>query len=309
MAVLQIRIALDWAPNPNHSGLFIAARRGLFAGVEVVIVPAEVSRTVARVVLDGDADMAFAYAGTVIEARAAGQPLISVAAVARHHWSSLVALRKSGMQRPADLAGKRYASFGHPAIERAVIERMIANDGASDPHFDLRFVRFASFTGLQRGDYDFVWIYDGIEGLEAAGAGVDLVHFAPGDYGIPDYYAPTIIAHDDVRRDPQRREAARIFLAALRKGYQLAVSDPAGALADGQTLAPAYGGWMFASDDVSRASQAFCSARYLPEDGAPWGQQSSDRWTAFPQFLHAAGALGTAPQPEPTTLFTNELFD
>ncbi len=150
-----IRIALDWAVNPNHIGIARAARRGYFAaaGVEAIILPAERDRTPVQIVLAGAADLAVAFAGTVIEGRAEGLPLIAVAAVSQRHDSSLVALASSGITRPADLAGKRYASFGHPALERAVITAMLRHDGATDPAIDLRAVRFAEVAGLVRGDF------------------------------------------------------------------------------------------------------------------------------------------------------------
>ncbi|HKD76324.1 MAG TPA: ABC transporter substrate-binding protein, partial [Ktedonobacterales bacterium] len=92
-----ITIALDWKANTNHTGLLVALHRGFFddAGVTVRVLPAEQDRGIANMVACGEADLAFAFPGTVIEARAAGVPLISVAAVTPRNPSSIVALRRS----------------------------------------------------------------------------------------------------------------------------------------------------------------------------------------------------------------------
>src|SRR5262249_3666678 len=148
------------------------------------------------------------------------------AAIGHQHHSSLVALQSSGISRPAHLAGRRYASFGHRAIERAVIAGMMRADGVEDPQFDMDAVRFASFDVLNNGEFDFFWIYDAIEGVDAQSDGLDLVSFAPSDYGVPNYYAPILFAHEGLLQDAAKKDAAQRALRALRAGYELAWDDP-----------------------------------------------------------------------------------
>ncbi|MBA3825233.1 MAG: ABC transporter substrate-binding protein [Ktedonobacterales bacterium] len=304
-----ITIALDWAANPNHAGLIVAQREGYFTreGVDVQVLPAEAERTPAEVIQAGGADLAFAFAGTVMEARSAGVPLVSVAAVMHQHHSSLVALRSSGIARPAHLQGKRYASFGQRAIERAVIAGMMRADGVADPQFDLDVVRFASFDVLANGEYDFMWIYDAIEGADAQSQGLDLVMLAPSDYGVPNYYAPILIAHADRLADPELAEAARRALRALRAGYELAWREPDAVFSHFTTATLPEGSWALPSDAVTQQSFERLS-RFAQADALPWGQQQLADWQEFGRFLWAAGTLGDDAEPDFAAYFTNDLL-
>lgn len=305
-----IRLALDWTPNTNHAGLLVAQQRGYFteAGVEAAFIPAERDRGLIDSMLAGEAELGFAFEGTVIERRALGEPFVAVAALGQRHRSSLAVLRDSGITRPADLAGKRYASFGHAPLEEAIIRRMLAHDGVTQPAFHLTPVRFASVAGLVRGEYDFLWIYDGVEGVEAAVDGIALRTFAPSDFGIPNYYAPVIFARSDVVHDPNLRQAAQRFLAAAQRGYAAAAADPEGVMADVLAAAPTMGGWLFANAAVTRASLRFQAEATRADAAQPWGVQSLATWTDLPRLLWQDGALGTIPEPDYAQYFTNDLL-
>ena len=304
-----ITIALDWAANPNHAGLIVAQAEGYFAreGVDVQVLSAEAERTPAEAIQEGGADLGFAFAGTVMEARSAGLPLVSVAAIGHQHHSSLVALRSAGITRPAHLAGKRYASFGHRAIERAVIAGMMRADGVADPQFDMDVVRFASFDVLSNGEYDFFWIYDAIEGVDAQSAGLDLVTMAPSDFGVPNYYAPILIAHADLLADAAKADAARRALRALRAGYELAWRDPAAVFGHFTTAVLPEGSWALPSDAITHQSFDRLS-QFAKDDPLPWGQQQLADWQGFGHFLYAAGALGDDAEPDFAAYFTNDLL-
>lgn len=305
----RITVALDWAVNPNHIGLIVAERQHHFerAGVEVDVLPAERDRGPVEMVLSGAADLGFAFAGTVIEGRARGEPLVSVAAVAKHHRSSLAAPADSGFTRFADLAGRRYASFGHPHLERAIITDMLRHDGAANPHFDLTVTRFAEVAGLVRGEFDFLWIYDAIEGIEAQSQGIALSLFSPADFGIPNYYAPVIFATDALLADHARRDAARRALQAMRQGYMDAARDPDAAISHLTSKALPVGSWLFATDAATTASmRAFAAGQRA--DGGDWGEQSLADWQDFAHFLWQRGALGDIPEPDYTAYFSNDLL-
>lgn len=311
MTTLQpIRLALDWAPNTNHAGVLVAHQRGHFAeaGVDAQFVPAERDWGLIEIMLAGEAELGFAFEGTVIERRALGEPFVAVAALGQRHRSALAVLRDSDITRSAELAGKRYASFGHAPLEEAIIRRMLAHDGAPDPAFHLTPVRFASVVGLVRGEYDFLWIYDGVEGVEAEVNGIALRTFAPSDYGIPNYYAPVIFARGDVVGDPEQREATKRFLAAAQRGYAEAAADPDGVQADILAAAPALGGWLFTNDAVTSASLRFQANAARADAAQPWGTQTLATWTDLPRLLWQDGALGAIPEPAYAEYFTNDLL-
>ncbi len=304
-------VALDWAANANHTGLFSALRRGYFEDedIEVNIIAPHHDRFVTEHVLNGEADVAFAFEGTIVDAHVRGEPLLSVAAIARHHWSSLAVLASSNIRSPRDLRNKRYAGFGHDAIEEAIISEMIRNDGATDGAFQLASVRFAAVDVLLEDRADFFWIYDGIEGVDASERGIALRLFSPAQYRIPDYYAPVLFAHEDLLGDPDRRDIARRGMRAIRNGYLFATYHPDEAAEDLVAMAPKFGGLYHQSADIARVSQRDTSSRYIGEQSAEnWGMQTLEQWTAFSNFLWQRGALGRVSEPNYAALFTNELL-
>lgn len=302
-----ITVALDWAVNPNHIGLVLAQQRRYFAaeGVDVAVLPAEEARGPVEMLREGAADLAYAFAGTVMLRQAAGEPFVAVAAVGQRHLSSLAVLASSGITRPADLVGKRYVSFGHPALERAVIAAMMRHDGATDTNFDLTVTRFAAVEGLVNDDFDCLWIYDAIEGVEAQADGIALTTFAPGDYGIPNYYAPVLFAQEALLADPAKRDAARRAMSAIRRGYLDAIADPDAAFAHLTTNALPVGSWLFTNPAASQASLRMLSQGWQTHD---WGRQQLDDWQDFAHFLWQNGALGQSAAPDYQRYFTNELL-
>ena len=74
---VSVRLALDWFPNSNHLGLFIAKEKGYFEdeGLDVTLyTPADPS-TVLQTVGAGQDDFGISYQPDVLLARAQGVPV------------------------------------------------------------------------------------------------------------------------------------------------------------------------------------------------------------------------------------------
>jgi ABC-type nitrate/sulfonate/bicarbonate transport system substrate-binding protein len=137
-ASAKIVLALDWTPNTNHAGFFLAQAEGFYrdAGLEVELrSPDDVIRTggltPARQVAAGTATLAVSPSESAISF-ATSEPdkprLLAVAAVLQGSTSAVCALADSGIQRPRDLAGRRYASYGG-RFEDPIVRAMVRNDG------------------------------------------------------------------------------------------------------------------------------------------------------------------------------------
>ncbi|MDQ3328309.1 MAG: ABC transporter substrate-binding protein, partial [Chloroflexota bacterium] len=126
----SLTLALDWTPNTNHTGIYVAQQKGWYeeAGVDLKILPYADGTTTDVLVSNGKADFGISSEESVVLARAAGQDVVSVAAVMQKNTSALVTLKSSGIDRPKALTGKRYAGFGAP-FEEPVISTMIEHDG------------------------------------------------------------------------------------------------------------------------------------------------------------------------------------
>lgn len=304
----DVKLALDWIPNTNHTGIYVAQQLGYYHqhGLNVTLVPYG-STYPETLVATGQAQFAVSFEEYVAIDRAAGQPLVSVAAIMQHDTSGMAVLKSSGITRPAQLVGKRFASSGDPA-EQAVIDIMEVNDGAPTPGYHSTQVSDANVSSLLTGKFDFVWIYEGVEGIQAKDKGVDLTIFRAEDYGVPDFYSPVLIT--SAQEIQQHPEVVRAFVAATAQGYTYAAQHPQASADLLWQGAQTQGGTLFDTKQVAYDSQAFQSAQYIA-DAKCWGTQSLQTWTNFPRLLYRVGALVDAnnkpltSEPDYSAMFSN----
>ena len=111
----RLTVVLDWTPNTNHSGVYLARAKGWYrdAGLDVkVIEPGDAGAL--QLLAGGKADVAFSTQEEIIPARAKGVPVVAIGAVVQHNTSSLLSLASGGIAGPADLPGHTYGGYGGP---------------------------------------------------------------------------------------------------------------------------------------------------------------------------------------------------
>lgn len=297
----HVTFMLDWVPNTNHSGAFVAQAKGWYkeAGLNVDIVqPGESG--VEAIVGNGSADFGVSAQEYVIPARAEGIPIVSIAAIIQHNTSSLMSLASDGITGPGDLAGHTYGGFGGP-LETALIDTLTACGGGNPD--DVKYVQVGEaeyLDGMERNQYDFVWIFDGWDGIRAteiAKADVNFLHFIDYTDCIPDWYTPLIITNENlIKNDP---ETVKAFMEATSRGYEYAIEHPDEAadilLAAAPELDP----------QLVKLSAEYLSTRYVDE-GRQWGLQDEDIWTGFEQYLFDSGL--TDKHIDVNAAYTNEFL-
>ncbi|MDF3043708.1 MAG: putative pyrimidine precursor biosynthesis enzyme [Thermomicrobiales bacterium] len=126
-----VSVALDWYPNANHAGLYLAQERGYYAeaGLAPEFYTPSDPTTVLQTVGAGRDDFGISYQTDILLARAAGVPVVSVLALVQTPLQGVMVLADSGITRPADLAGK---TVGYPGIpsQEAFLATMLEDDGA-----------------------------------------------------------------------------------------------------------------------------------------------------------------------------------
>lgn len=306
----KVRLALDWTPNTNHTGIYVAKEKGWYDqnGIDLDILPYSDANTPATLVANGQADFGISFEEEVVQARVNKLPLKSVAAVLQTNTSALVSLKDSGLDRPAKLEGKRYAGFGTP-YEGPVITTVLKSDGAPTGDFKNVTTNLFGYQALASKQVDFVWIFLGWEGLQAQADNVELNSFLLKDYGIPDYYTPVIIADEQFLAS--KGDVARRFLAATAKGYEFGVTNPQEAA---DLLVKGSPEGTFANADLPRASQNYL-APYFKGGQSKWGTQTLEYWTNYPSFIASTGLLkdsdGRVVKPENidyAAMFTNDFL-
>lgn len=302
----SIRLALDWLPNTNHTGVYVAQAQGWYeeAGIDLKILPysnigAETSVTTGR------ADVAVSSTESVLAAAAVGEPVVSIAAIMSTNTAAFAVLASSDISSPADFAGKRYAAFG-AAYEEPILRTLIeASGGTGD--VDSVVLSTSGFDALLAGFADVVWVFEGWQGVQAELEGIDVRLFNFSDYGLPDYYTPVFVTSPATL--DARPEHLQAFIDATARGYTFAADNPAEAA---RILLDTTPPGTFPNPELVRRSQAFVSQYYLPETDV-WGYQDPALWQGYPDLLLDAGVF-TDVDGDPvrdlgvSALFTNRFI-
>ncbi|MDI3517559.1 MAG: NitT/TauT family transport system substrate-binding protein [Thermotogota bacterium] len=292
----KVTVVLDWYPNTNHTGLYVALENGYFEdeGLEVSIVqPSKL--TAEQLVGSGRAEFGVSFQEFVTYARAEGIPIVSIAAVIQHNTSGFAWLRSSGIRSPVDWEGKTYGSWG-TEIEEAILKTVCKRYGVDWTRVKKVTVGQVDFaTGLRQGIFDFQWIYYGWEGIGAKLKGLD-IEFLPMNQIDPvfDYYSPVFITSE--RLISESPELVRRFLRAVSRGYIYAITHPEESAKILLKYAPEL------DEKLVYESQKYLSRHYV-EDAPKWGWQDENVWRRFYQWMKENNLV---PQMDITKAFTNE---
>jgi ABC-type nitrate/sulfonate/bicarbonate transport system substrate-binding protein len=308
-APATVRLALDWTPNTDHTGFFVARQEGWYAqaGIDLQILP--YATTAPETLLAAhQAECGISFQDSMTFAVAKGADIVSVAAILQKTASAIGVLASSPIQRPRDLDGKTYGSFGYPN-EVPTMKAVIQADGGKGD-FKVAVLDTAAYEALYAKRVDFTIPFTAWEGVEASLRKIDLRYFQFRDYGFPDFYQ-VVLACDRLWLEKQP-DAARRFVGATVRGFQFAAEHPEEAAA---ILVSENPGVFDANPDLPRASQEFLvRGGYLVDDRGKVGTQTLERWTAYSKFLFDQHLLTDADEkplmtaPDYARLFTNDFL-
>jgi ABC-type nitrate/sulfonate/bicarbonate transport system substrate-binding protein len=304
-----VRLALDWTPNTNHTGFYVAAANGWYkdGGVDLQILPYGTT-TPEALIAAGQAECGISFQDALTFAAAAGAPIVSVMAILQHTAQEIAVLASSDIKRPRDLDGKTYAGFGYPN-EEPTLRSVIKADGGTG-RFKSVTLDTAAYEALYAKRADFVITFAAWEGIEAGERGIALRTFAFGDYGFPDFYQ--VVLACDGRWLAAKPDLARAFVAATVRGFEVAADDPDGAAA---SLVAQNPGVFDGNPKLPGASQRFLASRgFLRDANGMVGRQTLAEWQGYSGFLYKQGLLTGAngkpltAAPDYQALFTNDFL-
>ncbi len=282
-----MQLALDWTPNTNHTGIYVALKNGWYKdqGIDLQLLPSS-NVTPDVLVSSGKADVGISSTESIVADAAANQPVVSIAAIMQHNTSALVTLKSSGITRAGQLDGKIYGGFGAP-YENAVVGEIIKHDGGKGTFKNVT-LNVDAMQALQSKRVDFAWVFEGWEVIQAQRQGTQLNIFPITDYGVADYYTPNIITSPTEMK--QKPDLLRRFMAATVKGYEYARTHVQESAQDLIDVAPK---GTFPDTGLVVASQQFLSPRYA-DTGRKWGMQDASAWHGYPEFILATGGVQDA---------------
>jgi NitT/TauT family transport system substrate-binding protein len=223
----SISVQLGWVHEYSSAGFYAAEKNGHFAeqNLAVRLVPggfgaAGYIDAVAQVT-SGATDFGVASATNLIQARAAGQPLVGIASIFQRSPAAIIALASTGIQRPQDLVGRRVAVADSALGPYTLLLKSQHIDPAS-----VKTIPRTSFgiDPLVNGEVDamYAWVIN--EGVQLREAGQIPTVVLLSDYGVETY---DLVLFTTERMIAEHPDVVTRLLRASLQGWEDTVTNPA----------------------------------------------------------------------------------
>lgn len=298
----KVTFVLDWTPNTNHTGIYVAQEKGYFkeAGIDVEIVqPPENGAEV--LVASGKAQFGVSFQDSMMPALTGDNvlPIEAVAAILQHNTSGILSRKGEGIDKPKGLEGKKYATWDLD-LEKATIRNVMEADGGNFSKIELIPSTVTDeVSALKSKSVDAIWVFYGWGGIATEVAGLKTDFFAFKDINEElDFYSPVIIGNSNWMKE--NTEITKAFLSALRKGYEFSIENPNEAAEILLKAAPEL------DANLVKASQDYMKDQYKAE-AKEWGVIDPKRWNTFYNWVNKNGLSDIEIQEN--TGFTNNYLE
>lgn len=277
----KITFCLDYTPNTNHTGIYVAQAKGYFKdeGLTVKVVqPAD--GTAEAMIGSGQAQLGVSYQDYIANALSSKNPVAieAVAAIIQHNTSGIMSRKADGITSAKKMEGHTYATWSMP-VEQATIKQVMESDGGD--FSKLKMVPYEvddEVAGLKANMFDCVWVYEGWAVQNAKIQHYDVNYFSFVDMDkVFDFYTPVIAANDDFAK--KYPDVVKAFVRAAKRGYEYAIKHPKDAGDILLDAAPELSG------DLVQASAKYLAKQYQA-DAKSWGVIDKSRWDAYFKWLN-----------------------
>ncbi|HZM57783.1 MAG TPA: ABC transporter substrate-binding protein [Acidimicrobiales bacterium] len=299
-----LRIALDWTPNVNFLGIYVAIKNGYFTqeGIKPVVIP--YSGTAGETLIESEkTDLAFTYPPNIPAYRASGLKYRAVAGLTQQNTIALAVLQSSPYTSPAQLSGKLYGGFGVPS-DPPIIKSIFRATGVKDPSYREVVLNGSAYQALVANRVAYTTMFGGIDDVTAELQGAKLRLFPIRDYlGAAASFPDDSLAASDkeISTDPTLLQHG---LAALSQGYIYAVQHPAEAEADLIQYNPTA---LAHSHNVVVATGNATAPTFLDAAGQ-WGSLSDASFAGITQIMATGGLFNGKAPPPASDDYTNGLL-
>jgi putative hydroxymethylpyrimidine transport system substrate-binding protein len=226
----DLTLELDWQPGTSHTGVFVAEQEGLFDEQNVKVKRHSPSDATAPLKFVGTdkVDLAISYEPEVIIAAAEGLPVTAVGPVIPTPLASFVAGHDSGIESPADAAGKRVGYSGIPK-EEAMARAIFEEAGISIDDVEMINVGFNLLPATLSGKIDAMLgaFRNGTAVEYEQETGKKPLVVAVDEAGVPSYDELVFVANSKrLADDEDYRAAVEGFLAAYAEAIAEIEADP-----------------------------------------------------------------------------------
>ena len=276
----KVTLILDYLPNTNHTGIYVAKEKGYYKdqGIDLEIIEPGENNTSLALLGAGKADFALSYQEDLTYAQTSSSPIPvkALATVLEHNTSGFVSLKSENITSPKDFEGKVYAGWQSPS-EEAMLKAVMKNDNA-----DYSKLTTVGNTGIGASDLgknvDIKWFFEGWDLTKAKMDKYDLNYLPLKDLDPRlDYYTPIIVTRDEtIEKDSKLVQS---FIDATKKGYQFAIKEPKESAKILHQATPDQ------DLDFLEKSQEFLSKNYT-SNSEKWGIMTESVWTNYTDFMY-----------------------
>lgn len=219
--LVPLRLQLKWSHQFQFAGFYAAVEKGFYrdAGLDVSLVEGRAGVDFIKEVVSGAADFGVEMPDLLLR-RAAGDPVVVLAAIYQHSPYVIVSLEETRIVSPHDLIGR---SVMLRPSSNAEIRAMLLNEGV--PLDGVRFVDHAfNADALNDRVVDAMSMYTSTIAHEPTlqDAAINVLH--PINYGV-DFYGDCLFTSES--QIAERPEEVRAFRTASLRGWEYAMAHPA----------------------------------------------------------------------------------
>jgi len=284
-------LTLDFYPNPDHAGIFMAQVLGYFeeAGLDVGIDTPSDPAAPMKLVAAGRTDLAISYEPEVALAREQGLDVVAVAALVDQPLTSMIWLRKSGIKGVGSLKGKTIATAGIPYQDK-FLETILARVDLTPDDVKSVNVGFGLLPAVTGGSAQaMLGGFRNVEGVDLRLRGLAPVVTPVDRLGVPTYDELVLVARrESLEENPEK---FRLFLAALQRGTEAAVAQPGAATTAITEANPDLEPKLTAAE--VKATLPLLGAR---TEGRPYGYMDPEEWAAFAAWMRDNGLIESLPE-------------
>ena len=300
----KVTLRLDFLIRGHHSGFYVALAKGWYedAGLDVSIAEGTGSAATAQSVAAGNDTFGFVDATSMIAANAQGAGLKMVANMRARNGTAIMVRKDSGINTPADLAGKKLA-ITPPGTFFYNIWPLFANAAKVDAT-KVNLVPMSNFVFLQQfqaGNVDaMIGLMDGeLTQLQLAHTPARVFPFA--DEGLDTISHGIVAKASTIESDP---ETVKAFVQASMRGWRYMLSNPNLSVGILQQYYPNIN----AAQYVARIKGVKTVISTANNAGHPLGWMSPKDWGKTTLLLSKYGGVTTIPGGL-ANLYTDEFIE
>ncbi len=297
-----VTLALSYIPDVQFAPYYVAQDKGYFAneGLAVTFQHGTIDNLMG-LVGQGKIQFALASGDEVIQARAGGIPVRTVATQYQKYPVALASLKGKGLTTPASLKGKTIGIPGQFGSTYIGLKALLAAANLTEDDVKVTTIGFTQREAISQGKVDGAMVYSMNEPVQLAKAGVavDVIEVS----SVTNLASVGLITSDSmISSNPQ---LVQKMVRAIQLGIRDTIANPDAAFDSTIKVAPdAKGTDPDLSKQVLKEMVKFMTSDAVK--GQPFGYSDPKLWETSAQFLLDTKLIRT--KVDPATAFTNDFI-